>query len=108
MVSFLLFPCTAHAASLETEESVSELMGVVNINDAPTEKLVLLPAIGPARAARIVRYRKKRRFKRTIELARVRGIGLRTVRRLKPYLSVKGATTLRRSAHVPVPKKWRF
>ena len=75
----------------------------VNINEASIGKLSLLPSIGPTRAARIVRYRHKRRFKRKVELARVRGIGLKTVRRLKPYLVVKGATTLKRLSSTAEP-----
>lgn len=70
--------------------------GVVNINEATPEQLRLLPGIGAAMAKRIVAYRVKRRFRRPREIVRVRGIGRRTYRRLRPYLAVTGPTTLRR------------
>ena len=72
------------------------LSGQVNLNEASIEQLALLPGIGIKRAARIVTYRARRTFKRPVELARVRGIGLKTVRKLKRFLSVSGPSTLRR------------
>jgi len=95
----------AHAACLfvltllytPQAQANQELSGVVNLNEAPAAQLVLLPGIGAEKAARIVTYRAKRKFKRTVELARVRGIGLRTVRRLKSFLAVEGPSTLHRT-----------
>ena len=72
------------------------LEGVVNINQASPKELALLPGIGLKKAERIVAYRSRRPFKRSVELARVRGIGLKTVRALKPFLRVEGPTTLSR------------
>jgi competence ComEA-like helix-hairpin-helix protein len=71
--------------------------GLVNINEAPAKQLALLPGIGTKKAERIVTYRARRKFKRTVELARVRGIGLKTVRRLKTFLRVHGPSTLKRT-----------
>ncbi len=68
--------------------------GVVNLNSATPKQLAWLPGIGPARAQRIVAYRAKHPFKKVIHLARVKGIGLKTVRRLRAHLAVRGATTL--------------
>ncbi len=68
--------------------------GVVNLNTATPKQLAWLPGIGPSRAQRIVAYRAKHPFKKVLHLARVKGIGLKTVRRLRPYLAVRGATTL--------------
>ena len=79
------------------------LKGVVNLNEAPVKQLALLPGIGAKKAARIVTYRAKRKFKRTVELARVRGIGLRTVRKLKVYLCVQGPSTLQRANEASAP-----
>ena len=67
--------------------------GVVNLNTAPVEVLGLLPGIGPAKAAEIAAYRKKRPFRTVDELVRIKGIGRKMVRRLRAHLSVAGPTT---------------
>jgi competence protein ComEA len=69
------------------------LVGVVNINTASTDELELLPGVGPARARLIVEYRGKHPFRTVEELARIKGIGPRTVRRLRANLVVHGPTT---------------
>ena len=68
--------------------------GVVNINTATEAQLELLPGIGPSKARAIARHRARRKFKATYELIRIRGIGRKTYRRLRSYLTVKGPTTL--------------
>lgn len=68
--------------------------GVVNINTASAEQLQLLPGVGPSKARAIVKYRAKAKFKATYALIRVRGIGRKTFRKLRRYLTVKGPTTL--------------
>lgn len=71
------------------------LEGVVNINTASESQLSRLPGIGPAKAERIVDYRKKRGpFRRVRDLRRVKGIGRMTVKRLGRHLTVRGPTTL--------------
>ena len=80
------------------------LEGVVNINTASNEELELLPGVGPAKARLIASYRQQHAFRTVEELARVKGIGPRTVRRLRPHLVVRGPTTARptpRRAHPP-------
>jgi len=67
--------------------------GVVNLNTAPVEVLGLLPGVGPAKAAEIVAYRKKRPFRTVDELVRIKGIGRKMVRRLRVHLAVAGPTT---------------
>lgn len=73
------------------------LVGTLNLNTAGLETLELLPGVGPAKAARIVAFRERRGdFERLVDLRRVRGFGRKTVRRLLPYLTLDGETTLRR------------
>ena len=67
--------------------------GVVNLNTAPVEVLGLLPGVGPAKAAEIAAYRKKRPFRTVDELVRIKGIGRKMVRRLRVHLAVAGPTT---------------
>jgi comEA protein len=69
--------------------------GVVNLNTASSEELERLPGIGPSRAKAILELRARiKRFARIEDVLRVKGIGRATFRRLRPYLSVEGSTTL--------------
>lgn len=78
--------------------------GVVNVNTATVDQLQLLPRIGPALAQRIVKFRKANgEFKSVDELVAVKGVGERSLERLRPYVTIKGATTL--TAKVRLPRK---
>jgi competence protein ComEA len=69
--------------------------GVVNINTADAEELMLLPRVGPAIAERIIEFREKNgKFKSVEDLMLVRGVGEKTFEMLEPYLAVSGETTL--------------
>jgi len=72
-----------------------ELAGKLNLNEATEQQLQLLPTVGPAKAERIVTWRKKNGgFHRLADLRRVKGFGYRTFKRLEPYLDIAGDTTL--------------
>lgn len=78
------------------KKSARELTGKLNLNTATEDQLMLLPGIGPAKAERIVAWRKRNGgFRRTADLRRVKGFGYKTFKRLEPFLTVKGETTLR-------------
>lgn len=68
--------------------------GVVNINQASAEQLMLLPRIGESKAKRIIEYRQKTPFKTVLELGRVKGFGMKSLRLLKPFIRIDGPTTL--------------
>jgi len=72
-----------------------ELRGALNLNTANVEQLILLPGVGESRALAIVALRKQLGgFKRVEQLTDVRGIGERSLEKLRPYLVLKGETTL--------------
>lgn len=74
-------------------DAAKTVSGVVNINTATAEELLLLPGIGPAKVRGILEYRRIRPFRTVEELARVKGIGRKMVRRLRAHLTVTGPTT---------------
>jgi competence ComEA-like helix-hairpin-helix protein len=72
-----------------------QLSGKLNLNTANEDQLMLLPTVGPAKAERIVSWRKKNGgFKRIADLRRVKGFGYKTFKKLEPFLDIKGDTTL--------------
>ena len=77
------------------KSSRKELTGKLNLNTAPEDQLMLLPAVGPAKAERIVAWRKKNgSFKRIADLRHVKGFGYKSFKKLEPFLDIKGDTTL--------------
>ena len=76
---------------------------VVNINQATEDQLQFLPGIGPSKSRAIVRYRAKRKFKTTFQIVRVKGIGRKTYRKLRPFLTLSGPTTV--TAKLKLQKK---
>jgi len=88
-------PQGAETVTARTEAGTEVSEGVVNLNTATVDELQRLPRIGEEKALRIVAHRDTTPFKHVHELARVRGIGMKTLRKLKPYLATTGPTTLR-------------
>lgn len=84
----------AQAAAKPAATSSARLDGVVNVNQASSSELELLPGVGPARAKAIVDYRNTNgAFERIDDLLRVSGIGKRALERLRPYVVLEGKTT---------------
>jgi len=76
--------------------------GVVNINSAELDELMLLPRVGPAVAQRIIDFREENDgFKSVEDLLLVRGIGDATFEGMAPHVAVKGETTLTEKVTIP-------
>lgn len=64
--------------------------GAININKANSAQLQSLNGIGPTKAQEILKYRKSHGAFRTVdELVNVKGIGPKTLMKLKSQLSVR-------------------
>ena len=75
--------------------SKKELTGTLNLNTANATDLTKLPGVGPKKAERIVNWRATHgKFSRVVDLRRVKGFGAKSVKKLLPYLSIKGSNTL--------------
>jgi competence protein ComEA len=81
----------------------TKLEGVVNINTATPEELRLIPTVGPARIRNILAYRRAHPFRTVDELARIKGIGRKTVRRWRLHLAISGPTTAQRVVRPELP-----
>lgn len=77
--------------------AISLVLGIpLDLNRATLAELILLPSIGPVLAGRIVRSRRERgSFGSLQELTRVRGIGPRTVNKLRSLLRVTAQTRIK-------------
>ena len=75
--------------------SIGMAFAAVNINTATQQELETLQGVGPVKAKAIIDYRKANGdFKTVDDLAKVKGIGDKTVAKLKSQLAVSGATVV--------------
>lgn len=61
----------------------------VNVNTATAEDLQQIPSVGPVTAANILAARSDRPFRSIDDLDRVRGIGPKTLEKIRPYVKVE-------------------
>lgn len=81
---------TLVAPSRSSGQAPETVARVINLNTASGAELELLPGIGPALAARILEYRKEHgRFRSVDELDNVKGIGPRTLEKLRPLVTIE-------------------
>jgi competence protein ComEA len=83
----------ANAGAQEAQVAQEERLQV-DLNRASAADLEKVPGIGPATAARIVEWRETHGpFERVEDLLNVRGIGAKSLEKLKPYLTVEPKTS---------------
>ncbi len=81
-----------------------QLEGVINLNTASADELGLIPGVGPSRIRNILAYRQLHPFRTVDELARIKGIGRKTVRRLRTHLAVSGPSTAQKVVRPESPE----
>ncbi len=91
-----LVALAAISLALPALAAESAPQGKVNVNTATLQELQLLPGIGASRAQAMIETRKQRGgFERVEDLLEVKGIGERSLERLRPHVTLKGKTTAR-------------
>ncbi len=85
-----------HANNGQTNETVTAISAGVpdslklNVNTATATELEQLPRIGPVLAERIVEYRQEKGpFQKVEDLTKVKGIGEKTLERIRPYIYIR-------------------
>jgi comEA protein len=82
------YACEKCAARLSGSQRLAGGFGL-DLNDAGSEELCAIPGIGPARAKAIIEDRSQRGpYGSVEELTRVKGIGFKTMSKLRKFLSV--------------------
>ncbi|MCY3683442.1 MAG: helix-hairpin-helix domain-containing protein [Gemmatimonadetes bacterium] len=79
----------ADASKKNEKVEVAPARELIDINSATAKEFERLPRIGPQIAGRIVIYREENgAFKRIDDITKVKGIGTKTLERLRPHLTM--------------------
>jgi len=71
------------------EGSIKKKIEIINVNTAKKDELIILPNVGPVTAERIIRFREDFGvFKSIDDLTRVKGIGPKTLDKLRKYVII--------------------
>lgn len=76
------------SAPRSSSKKTTDLAGPIDLNRASVEELQKLPGIGPKLSQAIVAERERAPFGAVEDLRRVRGIGVKTLEKLRPHLTV--------------------
>lgn len=83
-------PNDENPKSRTAKQAVANKPELLNINTASAEELQTLPNIGESTAQRIINYRTQHgNFANVDALQNVRGIGAKTLEKLKPFVDAK-------------------
>jgi competence protein ComEA len=78
------------ALAADEAESAAAAQTVVNINTAGVEELQVLPGVGEVTAERILAYRAENgTFAQIEDLTEVRGIGTKTLEKIRPMVVIQ-------------------
>ena len=71
------------------EGSIKKKIEIINVNTTKKDELIILPNVGPVTAERIIRFREDfGMFKSIDDLTRVKGIGPKTLDKLRKYVTI--------------------
>ena len=90
-VALLLILAATTAAAADTVDATATPAATesVDLNSATTEQLTTIPGIGEAMAQRIIDWREEHGpFRRVEDLMKVKGIGERSLEKIRPHVSV--------------------
>jgi len=88
LVSLAGAPALQAAAESKTSSKAATAQPV-DINSATLEQLTTVPGIGPSLAQRIIEFREKQGpFQRIEDLLKIRGIGERSLEKIRPHVKV--------------------
>lgn len=96
----IAWACLCLALCMSLPASAEELH--IDLNRAGVSELCRLPGIGPKRAEAIIEMRRKKPFTRISQLLRVRGIGRKTLSRLRPLLYIDVLGQIQRASSHPL------
>ena len=83
-------PNDEHPQNRTTKQAVANKPALLNINTASVQELQTLPNIGEATAQRIIDYRTQHgNFASVDALQNVRGIGSKTLEKVRPFVDAK-------------------
>lgn len=90
LLSVAVAPLTVHAAGGAANPAAAASQGAVNVNQATAKQLEALPGVGKVTAEQIVAYRtQKGPFASVDDLGNVKGIGPKTLEKLRPLVAVR-------------------
>lgn len=102
--NLILSACTVvMAVSLMGTVHAKAIEGVVNINTASVNELMLLPGIGKAKAEQIVQIRQSKPFGAVDELASIKGLGGKRIEAMRAHIVFTGPTTAKKLATPKAP-----
>jgi len=95
IIAVLFVCCTALVVALPVlaadagQAASSEVVSLMNVNDATPGDLTTLPGIGEVTAERIVAYRTEHGpFKSVDDLIQVKGIGQKVLEKIRPLVTI--------------------
>jgi competence protein ComEA len=88
----LALPATAGVDGVAAEPARATAESTVDLNHADVDALCTLPGIGRKKAEAIIALRERRPFTRVTQLLQIKGIGHKTLLKLKPRVTVTAPT----------------